>query len=351
MKYWLLLIIGLYLFISYFMIEVYIYFFTNLSYFDMVNPALFNRKIVDKKFVSKYIKIPNTHKYKESIRNGYNNASNKTIVLASLARNVELRTPDSIAKMEEIGKCFIDYRVVIFENDSDDNSRKLLNDWSEKNDKVILMDCCDKGSCDCKLKKEDSYELGWAGKKRIEKMRLLREELLRYSTKNFSDFDYYLLYDFDLQGGLYLDGLITSFEKDDWDMIFARGLQSMPQITKKKLILYDSLPYIPSNMSFKHKKSLKYMFDKFDKDLGKNKVGSKFILCKSGFNGLAIYNMKSIVDKSYTNSNFYCEHIDLNYDMYRNGNNKIYYNPNMIMFAGQPGPDRIELLKNPLVVT
>ena len=30
---------------------------------------------------------------------------------------------------------------------------------------------------------------------------------------------------------------------------------------------------------------------------------------------------------------------------------KIYYNPNMIMFAGQPGPDRIELLKNPLVVT
>ena len=52
-------------------------------------------------------------------------------------------------------------------------------------------------------------------------------------------------------------------------MIFARGLQSMPQITKNKLILYDSLPYIPMHMDFNHDKSLQYMFRKFDKDLGK----------------------------------------------------------------------------------
>ena len=351
MKYWLIPIICSYLFVSYFMIEVYLYFFTNLSYFDMVNPALFNRTIVDKDFVNKYIKIPNTQKYNESIKVGYENAKQKKIVLASLARDVELRTPDSIVKMEKIGECFQDYRIVMFENDSEDNSRELLTNWSKRNDKVVLMDCCDEGSCDCKLKTQNSYSLGWAGKKRIQKMRFYREKLLRYTTKNFSDFDYYISYDFDLQGGLYLDGLITSFEKDNWDMIFARGLQSMPSITRKRLILYDSLPYISGSMDFHHKHSLKHMFDKFDKDLGKNKVGSKFVLCKSGFNGLAIYNMKSILDKSYMKSDFYCEHIDLHYDMYTKGNNKIYYNPNMIMFAGQPGPDRIELLKNPLVVT
>ena len=100
-----------------------------------------------------------------------------------------------------------------------------------------LLDCCDEGSCDCKLNSTDTYELGWAGQKRIQKMRHFREKVLRYSAKNFSNFDYYLTYDFDLQGGLYLDGLITSFSKNNWDMIFARGLQSMPQITKKKLIL------------------------------------------------------------------------------------------------------------------
>ena len=351
MQYWLLFIIGLYLFICYYMIEVYLYFFTNLSYFDMVNPALFKRTIVDEKFVNKYIKIPKSKKYKESIENGYKNAKNKTIVLAALARDVELRTPDSIVKMEKTGECFKDYRIVIFENDSKDKSRELLSEWSKKNNKVILMDCCDEGSCECKLKNENSYKLGWAGKKRIEKMRHYREKILRYTTKNFSDFDYYLLYDFDLQGGIYLDGLITSFSKDDWDMVFARGLQSMPQITKKRLILYDSLPYIPDYMDFNHKRNLQYMFNKFDKDLGKKNVGSKFIKCKSGFNGLSIYNMKSIIDKSYTKSDFYCEHIDLHYDMYNKGNDKIFYNPNMIMFAGQPGPNRIELLKNPLVVT
>lgn len=350
MKLLLILISALYLVISYYMIEVYIYFFTNLSYFDLVNPALFNRTIIDKEFVNRYVKIPNSKKYEEKIKSGYENAKKKRIVLSGLARDVELRTPDSIKKLEGIGECFEDYRIVMFENDSDDDSRKLLQEWSDKNDKVILMDCCDEGSCDCKLKMTDSYSTGWAGSKRIEKMRKYREKVLRYVTHHFYDFDYYLIYDFDLQGGIYLDGLITSFEKENWDMVFARGLQSMPKITNNRLILYDSLPYIPTNLSFTHDKSLRYMFRKFDNDLGKKKVGSDFVRCKSGFNGLAIYKMKSIVDKTYTNTNFYCEHIDLNYDMYNKGFKNIFYNPNMILFAGQPGPDRIELLKNPLVV-
>jgi len=351
MQYWLLLIIGLYIFICYFMIEVYLYFFVNLSYFDLVNPEIFNRTIIDKEFVNRYIKIPNNKKYKESIEKGYKEAKTKTIVMTALTRDVELRVPDSKEKLEKIGECFKDYRIILYENDSEDDTRKLLSEWTKNNDKVILLDCCDEGSCDCKLNSIDTYELGWAGQKRIQKMRHFREKVLRYSTKHFSHFDYYLTYDFDLQGGLYLDGLITSFSKNNWDMIFARGLQSIPQITKKRLILYDSLPYIPTHMDFNHDKSLQYMFNKFDKDLGKKRVGSDFVRCKSGFNGLAIYRMESVNDSSYKNSDFYCEHIDLHYDMNKKGYDKVYYNPNMIMFTGQPGPDRVELLKNPFVVT
>ena len=333
------------------MIEVYIYFFTNLSYFDLVNPALFNRTIIDREFVNKYVKIPNSKKYKEMISKGYENARNKTIIITALARNVELRVPDSKHKLEKIGECFSDYRIIIYENDSEDDSRELLSEWTRDNKKVILLDCCDEGSCDCKLNTLETYQMGWAGKKRIQKMRHYREKLLKYSINNFSNFDYFLSYDFDLQGGLYLDGLITTFSEENWDMMFARGLQSLPEITRKRLILYDSLPYIPSNMDFNHKNSLQYMFRKFDNDLGHIKAGSKFVLCKSGFNGLAIYNMKSILNCSYKNSDFYCEHVDLHYDMHKKGKDKIFYNPNMILFAGQPGPDRIELLKNPLVVT
>lgn len=350
MQYWLLLIIGLYLVISYFMVEVYIYFCTNLSYFDLVNPSLFNRTIIDKKFVNRYVKIPNSKKYNKSITDGYEHVKDKTIVITSLTRDVELRIPDSRKKLEAIGECFKDYVIILYENDSNDDTRKLLLEWTEENNKVILLDCCEEGSCDCKLNNTNMYDLGWAGKKRIQKMRHFREKVLRHATTHYSHFDYYLSYDFDLQGGIYLDGLMTSFSKDNWDMIFARGLQSMPQITGNKLILYDSLPYIPMHMNFNHNKSLQYMFRKFDKDLGKKKVGSDFVRCKSGFNGLAIYKMSSVVNSSYKNSNFYCEHIDLHYDMNKKGHDKLYYNPNMIMFTGQPGPDRIELVKNPFVV-
>ena len=54
-------------------------------------------------------------------------------------------------KLENIGKDFMEYKIVIFENDSDDESRVLLKGWMNENENVELMDCCDMGSCDCLL--------------------------------------------------------------------------------------------------------------------------------------------------------------------------------------------------------
>ena len=73
----------------------------------------------------------------------------------------------------------------------------------------------------------------------------------------------------------------------------------------------------------------------------KSKIGDDLIKCTSGFNGMAIYKMEALTNSSYlNNTNRYCEHIDLHQDMYNKGYDKIYFNPNMILFIGQGGPDR-----------
>ena len=73
-------------------------------------------------------------------------------------------------------------------------------------------------------------------------------------------------------------------------------------------------------------------------------VGDNIVKSKSGFNGMAIYKMDAISNSSYMNTEKYCEHIDLHYDMYNNGYDRIYYNPSMVLFVGQNGPDRINLV-------
>ena len=336
--------IGIYIFVSFFIIELIVYVSTNLNYYDMMHPNLVHGTIIDTENLRKYRKIPNTDEYKNKVQLGYDIARTKKIVILCLARDVEANVIMTRNKLESIGKDFLEYKIVIFENDSEDESRNLLKGWMNENENVDLMDCCDIGSCECRLKNAKGYDLGAISKGRMDNMRYYRETLLRYTTNKYYDYDYVMVYDFDISGSVYKDGLMTSFSSDkDWDMVFANGLQSLPMITFKKLALYDRLAYIPEDLDFQHGLSPAQLGRKLFNNIGKYNVGDDLVKCKSGFNGMAIYTMKCLRDSSYMNTERYCEHVDLHSDMYNNGYDEIYYNPSMVLFVGQCGPDAIKV--------
>jgi len=214
-----------------------------------------------------------------------------------------------------------------------------------ENENVDLMDCCDMGSCDCLLKNAKGYDIGSVSKGRINKMRYYRETLMRYATSKYNNYDYVIMYDFDISGIIYKDGLMTSFSSnDDWDAVFARGLQSLPNLISRKMVLYDPFPFIPDDLQFNHDLILNTA-NKRQNDLLKHKIGDNLVKCKSGFNGMAIYKMNALLDSGYmNNTNKYCEHVDLFEDMYNKGYDKVYYNPSMVLFIGQGGPDRINFV-------
>ena len=115
-------------------------------------------------------------------------------------------------KINALGSQFENYHVILFENDSQDETRNLLHDWEENDNHVTLLKCCDLGNCECQLNWKDQNELkGLISDKRIDKMRFMRQKVLNHVQDNFSSWDYFCFMDFDLKGAIFKDGFFTSF--------------------------------------------------------------------------------------------------------------------------------------------
>ena len=76
---------------------------------------------------------------------------------------------------ENTGKNFKEYKIIIFDNDSTDNTRSLLKKWSKINKNVILLNCCDINNCNCILN-INLNNYSWSSKERINKMAYFRNK-------------------------------------------------------------------------------------------------------------------------------------------------------------------------------
>ena len=83
----------------------------------------------------------------EEYREGYENtcsqgeihASNQKVLITSLVRDVADRLPEIRKKAEKVGEMFLDYKILIVENDSKDGTRDLLLKWAmENHEKRVL---------------------------------------------------------------------------------------------------------------------------------------------------------------------------------------------------------------------
>ena len=342
----------LYAITSYILISLCVYLLGNVTLFETKHPELFNEAFVTGPALEKLriLDKKNMPKLATLAEEGRQEVKQKRIVFAFLSKNSETHIRSMRQKIKTLGKQFKDYHVVLFENDSVDNSRQMFKQWQKVDNHFTLLDCCSLGHCDCKLNWQDASKMkGIISTTRIKKMRSMRQYVLDYIKEHFSDWDFLAVMDFDLKGAIYEDGFFTTFSNlnTGFDMTFAAGYTTIPIFNS--LFLYDGIAY----QSAKEKNPLQKGGDVM-KCLYTQLVMNKDLLhlptplntkkCKSGFNGLAIYAMKSLQNASYDKTDFLCEHVDLHLDMVKNGNHKIYYNPMMILFVGQQGPTRKSVL-------
>ena len=276
-------------------------------------------------------------KNKEKMLNiGKNHTKDKTVVIAFLCRNVSKCFNFSKKRIEKICDQFKDYSIVIFENDSNDNSRELLKKWTIENKKVHLIKC--KNNPECKFNIKEGYSIGFNKKHRIDNMTKYRNMYMKciWKNKKYYQKDFLMVLDFDLVGGISINGLHYTMSKSSkWDGISINGLMFIPPFGLRSRT-YDGL-------AFRHKwnEEQKSLIDRY---ICMNKLISKskknFIKVASSFNGLAIYHMDAVRNLYYSvpEKPYLCEHIGLHKSMYDKGYSRFFISKKFKIYSGIQGP-------------
>lgn len=296
-------------------------------------PYMYDSEIKRNK-LKEHFRIDN-EKLNNKVHMGIQNIKNKKIVICALARDVEKCFPKCIDKIMLFTEGFENYNIIIYENDSKDRTRELLREWAQRNKKVKLMDCCEEGNCDCKLKVNNlklDEGAGALSYQRIKKMAYFRNKYLDYVKKNYKDYDYMMVIDIDIRGGVFKEGFQSCFADDDWDAIFAKGIKPFPFLFGSLNFVYDTLAFVDnkSHMLFDMREALKIWFRL--QNVYNKKIGDSMEVVRSAFNGAGIYRIKTIIDSDAKYDSITpCEHIDFHDSL---KSDKLYASPSFIINMG-----------------
>lgn len=256
-----------------------------------------------------------------------------SVVICALVRDSEDALEHNIPFVNALAEKFKESTIFIVENDSIDNTKKLLKDWEAENNSVIV-DSRDYGTQTiAEPQKNEHPRARYFSENRISKMAGFRNIYMDYVKSNLK-VDYLIAIDLDVYK-ISMDGIANSFGfEKDWDSINSNGRKITPE-SPFYPTFYDTFAFQdlgdegPTSM-----KSIKKYQEKY-KGL---KTGMDLIQVNSGFNGMAIYRWESIKGLQYkTEKNndsvvkYTCEHTVFHREMRESGHGEIYLNPSQVV--------------------
>lgn len=251
----------------------------------------------------------------------------KTIVIAALARDCADALERNIPRIEELRKHFKNSHIVIIENDSKDDTKKILQEWSSVCENIHLI-MKDFGTLTIPNKTKDNPNPS-TSIHRIEKMAFYRNMYMNYIRTTFNSLDYLLVMDIDIND-FSINGIIKSMTEapSNWGGLFAFGIEYIT-IGKLKIkpLMYDMFAYIHNSMPYPF--TPQYLFEQKRKIISRVRKEC-YSPCLSAFGGVGIYKWEIIKNMSYTvqyNQNpiiqVLCEHIPFNLEISKNHTNYI----------------------------
>ena len=254
----------------------------------------------------------------------------KKAVIAILVRDQESKLPEIEKKAERVGNMFNDYRIVVVENDSKDDTRAYLLRWTHRNPRVTVLGCgINADKCSMKFPKTEGHHVD---RPRIEKMTHLRNIYLDHVKNHLPSWDYLLIWDLDAVGMVYLDGIAHSIgyleENPDVDIACANGIYRWGVLT----LFYDTYATLSKGENFHIDMKTPHDIRKglWEHQYQRGEPPEEVDSCFSGF---TIYRIPSLLppEVKYDMSpddNLECEHVRLNKKI----QGKKVINPSMINF-------------------
>ena len=252
----------------------------------------------------------------------------KVVVVGLLRDKADRLTDGRVQRLtQHITDQFGDYRVLIVENDSADETRQLLLDWAQRDSKVKVLGCgVNQPECTMKLAKTLAHS---TYAPRIQKMVDLRNVYMDalQQDADVQDADFVCVVDLDLHAGLYAEGIWdTGYQfkhHPDWSAICANGLEVFETPIDHRLRYLDTYALRTEQVWNYRKRSLddlSVMHWPLRCDVSPRKL-------VSGFSGLTFYRYKQVKELRYfmmvdNYSSPLCEHVSLSLQL-----DGVYINP------------------------
>jgi hypothetical protein len=256
--------------------------------------------------------------------------ANSSIAICGLARNCAHKLADNIKFIEELRSYFNFLQVVVVENNSHDNTRAILNNWSVSSSNVIILDG-KKRLTDSISDQSDNNVNPYYSYKRISYLAALRNQYLNYIKSDGRAYDYILVLDFDVDK-ISLSGVLNSFEQRDyWDVACAYGYSISPRLQER---IHDT--YAMVLLGDENKPQQERPIKLLQRDVRLNKIRGSSFSVYSAFGGLSIYKAGllewinyQVLKNDDPRVEVRCEHFSICHQIQQRGLTKVMINPQM----------------------
>lgn len=267
------------------------------------------------------------------LQEGRDYYATKTMIFCGLVRNGAHHVKAIKDQITSLGSYFQDYRVIVVENDSTDNSRELLLDWHQLDPRVTILGCGE-NAAECRL--DLLATVGhWHDEKRIRKMTQLRNIYLDHitNTPDLCRMDLVCMMDLDLDGLISHEGWLHSAALlASQSSVNAVGTNSLIKIGYY-WVHHDPYAFQPYGRPLNKVEKLVSALVHLEYSSLFEPAALPFPVV-SCFGGLMVYRNSSLRERRYVymnnelNGTAFCEHEVLNRQI-----SGIYNNPKMLMLV------------------
>lgn len=255
-------------------------------------------------------------RYQRRVALGYHRMRKRRVFVVGLARNIQEILPRTMERIETLGSLFADYRVVIYENDSQDNTLDMLSDWSRENRRVTVLSEI----------RQDPINPPTRCVQRAQRMAYYRNQCHNHIQTHCSGLDNVIVADTDLWGGWSYDGVANTFGHDRWDFVGAYGIIHRREGFRNNVVKhYDAWAFRPYG-------SYEPLSTASVNAMSWNR-GASMLPTFSCFGGLGVYRLDAYLAGKYEGDD--CEHVGLHRTMRDKGFGRIFLNPSQITLYGR----------------
>lgn len=258
------------------------------------------------------------------------NLSEKDIIICGIIRDSAKYLRNNIPVIDELCSKFNDFRIIIYENDSIDDTKDVLANWHETNPSKIHIiseniERKDTSYMEDHVRKDPFLRVGRLGE--------LRNRYMEFIDVHKLSTDYLMVVDLDI-AWLDVNNIMTSFYTTvKWDGVAAFGYSIGPLLRRRYHDTFALTEY-GDEKNPQTKEKIIRLASKF----AKFKPTDEWIRVFAAFGGLAIYKFEAVKGFRYypiENDDEYikmrCEHYGISKYMADHGYDKFYVNPAMVL--------------------